>query len=258
MSLVVTPVPPFPGLNDWAQLISFRPPELIQAGVNGRFGRRACHAIEEAKGPINLDYYPVRVSALPSGTRSGKELLEKVRRMLNAFIDHKPDGCVFNPYEQLVDKPAWEPPFFQLGFPGAVLSIDIWTSIPAGSINAEDGSVVLSEWAEDHWVFSTMWTPNDLTHPVSGNRQFGFFPIADGEFIFYTRGADRLTTWIDEMLGELAFSGAHKLWSSFQRRLTSFIQDNGGKAKIEVPVSNRYDWETVKSSYFKPLIPWVA
>ena len=255
MSLVLTPVPPFPGLNNWAQLMSFRPPTVIQGGVNARFGvSRACHAIEDGKCPINLDFYPVRVSAMPTGTMAAKDLLENVRRMLNLFVDHMPDGCVFNPYDPLVDQASWAPPFIQFGFPGAVLSIDMVT----GRLNPDDGSVLLSEWTEDHWIFSTLWTPNDFNHPVSGNRQFGYFPTVAGEFIFYTRAADRVTTWVDELLAEQVFSGGHKIWLSFQRRLSAFVNDNGGMAVIEPAVSNRYDWATVQASYFQPTVPWAV
>jgi len=65
------PVPPPPALQDWADLISFRPPEAIQLALNDRFKTlgvpsRVVHAIEDAFGPINLDFYPVRVEAMPS------------------------------------------------------------------------------------------------------------------------------------------------------------------------------------------------
>jgi hypothetical protein len=266
MAIPTTPIPPFPGLRDWENLMSFRPPTVIQFGVNSRFSSiilpaRACHAIEDGVGPINLDYYPIRISAMPvSGGRvmQAIELLEFVRRNLNNFVDNSPNGAIFNTYEPLVDDPLWLPPFLQTAFVGAVISIDIFIDIPIfGGINIDDGSVVLSEIASDRWIFSTLRTPNDLNHPVSGNRQFGFFPGVAGEFIFYARGADRLTTFIDELAGNRAFAGADNLWRSFQRKLTNFVNSNGGLANIEPPLSNRYDWPTVQASYFNPSLPWV-
>jgi hypothetical protein len=262
MAITTTPVPPFPGLQDWAKLLSFRPLEAVQFVVNTRFAGgvfppRACHAIEDGLGPINLDYYPVRVSAMPASggtTMHSAELLEFIRRNFNNFIDSSPDGATFSTYEPLVDAPLWLPPFFQTGFVGATLSIDIMTF----GLNPDDGSVVLSEITSDHWIFSTLRTPNDLNHPVSGNRQFGFFPSVAGEFIFYTRGADRLTTFLDEIVGETVFSGADKLWRSFQKRFTAFVNNNGGLATIEPPLSDRYDWPTVKASYFNPSVSWVV
>ncbi len=262
MAIITTPIPPFPALKDWENLISFRPPAAIQFGVNERFSsivlpNRVCHAIEDGLGPINLDYYPIRISAMPvSGDRmmTGVELLEFIRRNLNIFVDSSPDGAIFNPYDPLIDAPLWLPPFLQSGFIGAVISIDIVVSI----INLEDGSVVLSEIAPDRWIFSTIRTPDDLNHPVSGNRQFGFFPSVAGEFVFYVRGADRLTTFIDEILGETVFAGANNLWLSFQRRVAAFVNGNGGLATIESPLSDRYDWLAVQADYFNPTETWIA
>jgi len=144
-------------------------------------------------------------------------------------------------------------PVFLPAFPGAVVSIDMFSS----GINVDDGSVVLAEAAPDHWLFSTLWTPDDGGHPVSGNRQFGFVPASAGEFIFYTRGADRTTSQLDNALAATVFGAAHRLWLSFQRRLAAFVNSNGGSAGIEVPVSNRYDWPTVQGTYHRPTVAWV-
>lgn len=255
MSLVITPVPAFPGLQDWEPLISFRPSAPIQVGVNARFGTpvlpRVVHPIETATGPISLDYYPVRVSAMPG--MQAAELLEYLRRNLNTFVDKVPEGCEFNPYEPALDGPAWAPPLLPIGFPGAVISIDVYSN----SVNIEDGSVVLAESVPDHWIFSTLWTPGDQHHPVSGNRRFGYYPSVAGEFVFYIRGADRVTTWIDELAAETVFAGADHLWRSFQIRLAAFVNANGGLATIEPPIANRFDWATVQASYWHPTVAWV-
>jgi hypothetical protein len=267
MPMNITPIPPFPGLQDWERLISFRPAETIQIGVNTRFPRvgfpslgfpsRACHALEDGHGPINLDYYPVRIAAMPTSgniTMQAGQLLEHLRRNLNLFLNNTPDGCTFFPYDPVIDTAAWLPPFLETAFPGAVLTIDIFIN----RVNFEDGSVVLSEITSDYWIFSTLYTPNDFNHPVSGNRQFGFVPTGAGEFLFYTRGADRVTTWIDDLNAERVFGGANQLWRSLQIKLAAFVNSNGGLATIEPPISNRYDWGAVQGSYFHPNVNWVA
>lgn len=256
-----TPVPPPPALQPWEHLISFRPEGPMQAALNARFGifglpSRVVHAIEDARGPINLDMYPVRVSAMPSDgntTMTAEQLLEFVRRNFNNFVDGSPDGCNFQPYDTNIDTAAWLPLFLPTAFPGAVLSIDMFSS----GINVDDGAVVLSEITADHWVFSTVWTPDDGGHPVSGNRTFGFVPGSAGEFIFFTRGADRTTIVVDALLSATVFGAAHQLWLSFQRRLARFVNGNGGLATIESATSNRYDWPTVQSTYHHPATPWV-
>jgi len=260
MSLLITPVPVFPGLHDWEELISFRPPQEVQLGVNFRFQTfgfpsKICHPIEEGTGPINLDYYPIRVEALPTRgnlTRAAT-LFEHIRRNINNFVDASPDGCVFTPYDPIVDAALWTPPVLQQSLPGAVVHIDV-NSL---GVNVDDGSVVVSESNIDHWIFSTIWTPGDLAHPVSGNRQFGFVAENAGEFTIYTRGADRLTSWIDEQAGQMAFAGANLLWTSFQHKVFELIESEGGKAAIPQPTSNRYDWVAVKASYFHPTVNWL-
>jgi peptidoglycan hydrolase-like protein with peptidoglycan-binding domain len=257
-----TSVPPPPALQDWAPLISFRAPGPMQVALNSRFGifgrpARVLHALEDARGPINLDYYPVRVAAMPTGggaTMTAPQLLEFIRRNINSFVDGSPNGCNFSPADALIDTPAWLPPFLDTGFPGAVVSIDMFSS----GVNVDDGSVVLADIGMDHWIFSTLWTPDDGSHPVSGNRMFGFVPSSAGEFIFYTRGADRTTSIVDETLSATVFGAAHRLWLSFQRRVAAFVNGNGGMAAAETPLSNRYDWPTVEAVYHRPTIAWIA
>jgi len=169
---------------------------------------RVCHALEDGRGPINLDYYPLRIAAMPTAggaTMQAGQLLEQVRPNLNIFVDNTPDGCTFAPYDIAIDAAAWVPPFLETGFPGAVLTIDMFSN----RVNVNDGSVVLSETASDHWVFSTLRTPNDLDHPVSGNREFGFVPTVAGEFMFYTRSADRVTNWLGDLVAETVYGAAH-------------------------------------------------
>ncbi|CAA9377131.1 MAG: hypothetical protein AVDCRST_MAG93-8906 [uncultured Chloroflexia bacterium] len=133
-----------------------------------------------------------------------------------------------------------------------------------GWLNLDDGSVVCSEFAPDHWIFSTLWTPDDQDHPVSGNREFGFFVPenpsgGDPYYVFYTRGADRPTGLLDYAVSNTIFAAAHSLWTSFQVKLTLFIDKNGGEANLRHPYSCRYDWDTVRASYHNPTptTPWL-
>jgi hypothetical protein len=75
--------------------------------------------------------------------------------------------------------------------------------------------------------------------------------------VFFTRGADRTTAFIDDTLSATVFSAAHQLWLSFQRRLAGFVERNGGLATIETATSNRYDWPTVQAAYHHPSVLWV-
>lgn len=257
MSLTTTPVPPSPGLRDWEPLISFRPPADIQATVNKRFrgGKRACQAIEEGHGPINLDYYPVRVTELPSAAgrkMPPEEVLEHIRRNLTVFVENSPNGCKFSPYDADIDRDAWLPPTIG-GAAGAVLSIDMI----GNGVKADDGSVVLAESATDHWVFTTLWTPGDLYHPVSGNRLFGYVPEAGG-FVYFIRGMDRVSTLVHAAGMAAVFASSDHVWRSWQQRVAEFVNGNRGAAAVEPSVANRYDWEEVKSAYFHPTVGWIG
>lgn len=60
------------------------------------------------------------------------------------------------------------------------------------NINGPDnGSVMLVESKPDHFVFTTVTTAKDGTHPEYGSREFGFERNADGSVRFFTRGASR-------------------------------------------------------------------
>ena len=183
---------------------------------------------------------------------TAEQLLEFVRRNINNFVDGSPNGCNFQPYDPNIDTAGWLPLFLPTAFPGTAVSIDMFSS----GVNVDDGSVVLSEIASDHWIFSTLWTPDDGGHPVSGNRQFGFEPASAGEFVFFTRGADRTTSVLDSTMEATVFGAAHQLWLSFQRRFAAFVNGNGGLATVEPAISNRYDWPTVQATYHHPVVPW--
>jgi hypothetical protein len=88
---------------------------------------------------------------------------------------------------------------------------------------------------------------------------FGYSDNGDGTYTFYTRGADRPTSALDELAQEEIFAGAHRLWQSFQKRVATYVNApaQGGTAIIEQPVSERYDWLTTQSKYWKPRVGWV-
>lgn len=252
-----TPLPTLPDLKDWADLISFRPPHDVQKSITDRALMKGLvcdwdiHHIEDATGDINLDYYPIRVTTLPTvdGKRlSAEELLSKIRLNINQFVDT--NITEFSPYDNK-ESEKWN----SSSPLTSVVHIDMkaWE----GWLNPDDGSVVASEITPQYWIFSTIFAPSDCAHPVSGNRQFGFIQQPDGSYIFYTRGADRPTRLIDKTMSSTVFGAADKLWRSFQDKTANFINTNGGIATIDPPTSERYDWGTVQSQYHHPKTSWL-
>jgi hypothetical protein len=241
-------------LSAWSDLISFRPPEAIQEAVKKKtdWGVASCvHAIERGKGPINIDYYPVKITKMPTITgalATPEILLRHIRLHLNEMVDWEHAG--FEPFDA-IENTKW----ISANPLGAIIHIDM---APGGG-NLDDGSVVTSSVTQRSWTFSTIWISSDQGHPVSGNRMFGYTDNGDGTYTFYTRGADRPTSALDELAQEEIFAGAHRLWQSFQKGVATYVNApaQGGTAVIEQPVSERYDWPYTQSKYWKPRVGWV-
>ena len=97
------------------------------------------------------------------------------------------------------------------------------------------------------------WSWPDGFHPVSGNRQFGYFVNGEGNMEIYTRGADRFYvpsssngepnfgTLLGYMLEDFAYAGADNLWKSLQERINNYVNapQRGGMAVKKEPVIRR-------------------
>jgi hypothetical protein len=163
-----------------------------------------------------------------------------MRMRLNDLVDNR--YANFEPYDDE------EATLWQSSSPeGAVIHIDMRMGGP--NMNPDDGSVACTRKTSDHWIFSTIWSVADAAHPVSGNREFGYTEGSDSSVTLYTRGADRPTRIVDNLISDTVFSGAHSLWMSLQQGLKSWIDGAGGAAEILSPTSNRYDWEAVRRRY---------
>ena len=92
-----------------------------------------------------------------------------------------------------------------------------------------------------------MYAPYAGNHPVSGTRQFGYEQNANGSFNFFVRGVDRINSSIVGALGaSVVFGGADDLWQSFQNKMKTFVNSNGGSSSILTPIKNRPDWDKVQ------------
>jgi hypothetical protein len=218
----------------WEDLLRFEAPPAIVTALHTR-GMRV-QGFADAIGALNLDLYPVRVTTLPiiNGTRvDAPGLLRHIRLNFNRFIDT--DNSEFLPYTPGTDDVTWasSSPL------GTVFRIDI-----VGPYNA----AVVNTLMENHrWRFTTIYTPNTGTHPVSGHREWGFRKTATGELHFYTRGADRSTQAPETMFDVLTFRGGDALWRSFQRKVAEFINTNGGSAVSLDRFSRRFNWTVVRT-----------
>lgn len=244
VAIATRPVPSPPALDAWRDLLTFRPPASVAHAARADVTGVRPHPIAAAWGPVNLDAYTVVIDRLPAG-ETPASLLGRVRSGLNRFVSRR--YAEFRPYNAAAGR-RWA----SSTPAGAVVHIDMYASVGGRRLNVDDGSVVCSQAAPDNWVFSTVWTPGDLGHPVSGNRMFGIV-TRGSQHVLFTMAADRLTSLVDVSgalaTGGAAFSTADRLWRSLQRSVTRFVHARGGRAAPGPVHSARYDWAEVRRLY---------
>lgn len=264
-SCVLSPPDQTVDLKDWKTLLNFRPQAVIDT-IKSHFPDATdpyYHPIEDGKGALNLDFYAVQITQLPTfdGTTpiTPEALVGYIRNTFNNYLDQS--NSVFTIYDADVDNAKWS----SSNPLGTVGNFNIQGApVPRGA------SVILSDYASDHWIFSTLPTPVSMRHPVSGNRQFGYAVLGAGQSLsdvyqkagvtldnkngdalyFYTRGADRVTTVADYVFSatnNLVFAGGHALWLGLQQRVVAWILQRGGQAVVAGNVSERWDWDGIRS-----------
>ena len=221
--------------GDWRDLFQWRDPDSIRTRIESRGFH--IQNIEDAVGDLNLDFYKVRIDRMPPGL-DGPTLLSQFIRNISGFVDS--DICKFDPYDgsdaTLIasDDPV-----------GACMNLDInagaWAIDPRGW---DDAAIVISSKGPvgqptQFYSVTTINTPKTGDHPVSGHRQFGFYTDG-GATYFYTRGADRATLAFPGTEGSI-YAGGERLWQSFQRVVSNYINLRGGSATIVPPFSERFN-----------------
>ena len=232
-SVPVTPTPPPPALDAWNHLVSFRPPAAMQASVERtvRSGRHSSTRRARDRGRTRPDQ-PRPLPRAGRGAAVGRQhdhdgravagarpsQPQPLRRRIAGRLQLRPRGSRHRHGSVVATLPP----------DGISRRSDLDRHVSHRGSTSTTAAVVLSEVSTDHWIFSTIWTPEDGGHPVSGNREFGFAPSSAEEVIFYTRGADRTTSVADSLGEATVFGAAHQLWLSFQRRLAAYVNSNGG------------------------------
>jgi hypothetical protein len=187
--------------------------------------------IDAAVGDLNLDRYPVAITRFPQGWDAAR-LLQHFIRNINQFVDT--DLTEFTPYDESdAQRLASGNPM------STVFKLNI--------LGPDNAAIVISAAEPQFYIVSTINTPWSGDHPVSGHRQFGYL-VEDGRTTFYTRGADRATLGFPGTESAIFYAG-EKLWESFQSKLASFINDNGGVAEIIPPFSERFNATAMRQEF---------
>ena len=252
--------------TNWNDLLFFKPPANVQERIKklGK-GWKLQDLMQNAGVRLNFDYFPVKITKMPfknNGTPEQwqpEELFQYFRKNINDFINTQ--NSSFNPYSNY-DKNLW----LSNNPLSSVITIDINLSLAGGiNIPADDGSVICAQSETCCWIFSTLEAPafpytSDGTHPVCGNRQFGY-SSENGNIFIFTKGVDRFYfpvsfNWIyppgqqdfwwndpakllSYLIEKAAFSGADSLWESLQSGIFNFVNNNGGNAEIITPEIHR-------------------
>jgi hypothetical protein len=175
---------------------------------------------------VNCDYFPVHITSLPTigGVQwTPEQVFDYFRRNINKFTDNS--IATFHPYvDGFVDETNY---WNSNNYFNTILHLDMFPF---------DGSVIVSDVFSDPGVASsftvtTIKSPWDNLHPVSGNRKFGIIQDLNGGYSIYTTAVDRVTKKINEDIGDIIedFGGnngletADDLWRAFQTNMIEFI-----------------------------------
>lgn len=179
---------------------------------------------------INMDVYPVKITNLPNkpGTNqkyTPSEFFNYFRLNINKFTDasHGQFFPVVDSNIGINDTALWN-------------STNPLSSLITIKIPLDEGTVICSGYNSQAWIFTTVKSPWDGEHPVSGNRLFGYYMDGNDMYI-YTRGIDRFTSTYStpEVIRELeniGYSKASDMWKNMQNLLNNFVINNNGSSQV--------------------------
>jgi len=179
---------------------------------------------------INMDVYPVKITNLPNkpGTNqkyTPSELFNYFRLNINKFTDAS-HGQFFPVVDSTIginDTALWN-------------STNPLSSLITIKIPLDEGTVMCSGYNSQAWIFTTVKSPWDGEHPVSGNRLFGYYMDGNDMYI-YTRGIDRFTSTystpdVIRELENIGYSKASEMWKNMQNLLNNFVKNNNGSSQV--------------------------
>jgi hypothetical protein len=223
--------------KEWSYLANFTPPQNVIDHVNSVNGASVQTINGNGSGPlINLDYFGLEICGLPKKANgqemTKEELIDLIRKNISSY-----SGVNFSPkLDGYFDDEA----LYGSNNPlGSMVHIEI---------PGDNGSVVLSSYDSNGWIFTTVALPktSDGTHPVSGNRQFSMYVDSNGKLQFFIKGADRVT---DPFVGNSYFlfwygiNQADLLWQRTINNVANLIKSLGGCANNKPPIKLRPNWK---------------
>jgi hypothetical protein len=229
---------------------------------------------------VNLDYFSVRIDKMPKvdGGALGLYRLIKERflKLASGHTDFKGHATIPSSINMGVSGlwkfrayPKEDEPMYEniqaikwdgeIDHPIFYIEADSndWYAQPV----VDDGAVIVSEFSDMCWLFTTINTSESDTQPFSGHRQFGIYLHEDGFYRVFTRALDRV--WPKDGLispksanfGEMDatvkdyFSIANGTWNYYMNEVSKFITDLGGSATIMPPEVERINFADFNSEF---------
>ncbi|MPS65332.1 hypothetical protein [Chryseobacterium sp.] len=199
-------------------------------GLTGWFDEAVIQDLDYSKSyTINMDVYPVKITNMPEKSPGVKftpaEFFDYFRRNINDFTDinHGKFYPVVEPQYGIDDTQLWN-------------STNPLGSLITIKIPADYGTVICSGFGPQAWIFTTVKSPWDGMHPVSGNRLFGYYVDSSGDMIIYTRGVDRFTRkthgGFQYAIENLGYTSAQAMWETMQQKVSGFVNGKNGMASV--------------------------
>jgi hypothetical protein len=232
---------------NWEDLRTFSPPDSDRERSVKAFLR-----IPDGRGDlINLDFYSLTF-AKPSG-KSITEVFKDLRLHFQNFAQGPSREYDFFSYPvadiEVNAESKRNLELWKLAEPkGALMRFSlIGYQLPTLAFSKSDpqkftfvfkaGDVQCTCASSRDFIFSTVETTAGGKHPVAGNRGFGLKDNNDGTWTFYTKGADRESTFFgnyapdrgtsEYLPRETIFDRGHDFWMFFFKNLESYLNSQG-------------------------------
>ena len=231
-------------ISFWGELATFTPSASVKSKiVSDGYSLQLIENAESAR--VNLDFYFIQIYEMPKNSNgqrmTNEELISYFRIHINQFSDFDPIlGSTFDPIPS--DQTIWvsNNPL------GAIVKIDI---------PGDNGVVACTDFSSCCWIFSTVKDHfiGSGYHPVSGNRQFGIAENGGNKY-FYLKGADRASTYWDNLISPLVYGGTDQLWDNVITRFNNFITNpiQDGSTMVGSPTRHRPNWNAIKNQLKLP------
>jgi hypothetical protein len=175
-------------------------------------------SVRSGSGHYIFDEYSILVDSLPPGASVSSFLMEMAGDLNGTVND-----TIFYSINRFAKAPTKPPQV------GQIISIDI-----AGPDN---GSVVVAVIDPEYFIFQTITTPADGTHPEYGSREFGIERV-DGAMRLYTRGCSRTANALVGFVG----AGPQMVgWTRLCRGLSDTIALRGGRPRSSSFMATKID-----------------